>query len=167
MLGLAIRRWCAPVLGLEPHAPAEDYLARRRELGVEASRLLVASAGIETFLVDTGLPDNRLCSPAQLAALSGGRSYEVIRLEALAEELINDGNESGRLRRDSAERAAGVQRRLPQRASRPIGSASTLRRSKRRADALAAALASLRPDGRCSPSNRAPSDQLLAGLDSR
>ena len=33
MLGLAVRRWCAPVLGLEPHASAEDYLTRRQQLG--------------------------------------------------------------------------------------------------------------------------------------
>jgi uncharacterized protein len=91
MLGLAVRRWCAPVLGLEPHASAEDYLARRRELGAEASRLLVAAAGIETFLIDTGINADRLCSPADLAAMTGGQAYEVLRLEALAEELLNNG----------------------------------------------------------------------------
>jgi predicted TIM-barrel fold metal-dependent hydrolase len=91
MLGLAIRRWCAPVLGLVPHAPAEAYLARRRELGTEASRLLVAAAGIETFLIDTGIDHDRLCSPAELAAMTGGKTYEVIRLEALAEHLLNEG----------------------------------------------------------------------------
>ena len=32
-LGLSIRRWCAPVLGLPAHAPADDYWARRSELG--------------------------------------------------------------------------------------------------------------------------------------
>ena len=88
MLGLAVRRWCAPVLGLEPHAPAEDYLARRRELGAEASQLLVASARIDTLLIDTGIDDERLCSPAELAAMTGGTAYEVVRLEALAEELL-------------------------------------------------------------------------------
>src|ERR671917_716341 len=89
MLGLAIRRWCAPVLGLAAHAPAEDYLARRRELGVGASRSLVAAAGITTFVVDTGLGADRLCSTAELAAMSGGRAYEVVRLEAQAEEVLN------------------------------------------------------------------------------
>ena len=88
MLGLAIRRWCAPVLGLDPHASAEEYLARRRDLGIEASRRLVAAAGIETFLVDTGLNADRLCSPAELAEMSGGTAYEVVRLEALAEKLL-------------------------------------------------------------------------------
>ena len=91
MLGLAVRRWCAPVLGLEPHASAEDYLARRRELGAQASHLLVAAAGIETFLIDTGINADRLCSPAHLAAMTGGQAYEVLRLEALAEELLNNG----------------------------------------------------------------------------
>ena len=32
-VGLAIRRHCAPLLDLEPHAPVEEYLARRSELG--------------------------------------------------------------------------------------------------------------------------------------
>jgi uncharacterized protein len=93
MLGLAVRRWCAPVLGLQRHASAEDYLARRRELGAEASRLLVAAAGIETFLMDTGINADRLCSPADLAALAGGQAYEVLRLEALAEELLSKGTD--------------------------------------------------------------------------
>src|SRR3981189_3569153 len=30
-LGLSIRRWCAPLLGLEPLASADDYWARRSE----------------------------------------------------------------------------------------------------------------------------------------
>jgi predicted TIM-barrel fold metal-dependent hydrolase len=91
MLGLAIRRWCPPVLGMEPHASAEDYLARRQQLGAEASRLLVASAGIDTFLIDTGIDHQRLCSPGELAAMAGGKAYEVVRLEALAEHLLNEG----------------------------------------------------------------------------
>lgn len=91
MLGLAIRRRCAPVLGLEAHAPADDYLDRRRELGAEASRTLVAAAGIEAFLVDTGLRAHQLCSPADLAEMSGGTAYEVVRLEALAEDLLDAG----------------------------------------------------------------------------
>ena len=94
MLGLAVRRWCAPILGLEPHASAENYLARRRELGVEASRLLVAAAGIETFLIDSGINAYRLCSPADLAAMTGGQVYEVLRLESLAEELLKNGTDA-------------------------------------------------------------------------
>ena len=91
MLGLAIRKWCAPVLGMEPHASAEDYLVRRQELGVEASRLLVAAARIENFLIDTGINDDKLCSPTELAAMTGGKAYQVVRLEAVAEELMQSG----------------------------------------------------------------------------
>ena len=91
MLGLAIRRWCAPVLDLEPHVPAEAYLDRRRELGGDANRRLLAAAGVSTFLVDTGVRDERLCSREELAALSGGRTYEVMRLETLAEDLLAQG----------------------------------------------------------------------------
>lgn len=109
MLGLAIRRWCAPVLDLEPHVPAVAYLERRRELGDEASRRLLAAAGIATFLVDTGVRDERLCTREELAGLaqhaglaeqaglvgqpglSGARTYEVVRLETLAEDLLAGG----------------------------------------------------------------------------
>ncbi|MGI9157246.1 MAG: amidohydrolase family protein [Marmoricola sp.] len=92
MLGLAIRRWCAPVLDLEPLAPADDYLARRRQLGAtEVNRRLVAAAGIGEFLVDTGLNPGRLCTPGDLAAMSGGAGREIIRLEWVAEQVLQAG----------------------------------------------------------------------------
>src|SRR3954463_15891791 len=84
MLGLAIRRWCAPVLDLEPHVAAESYLARRRKLGVaEVNRRLVREAGIGTFVVDTGLTPELITPPEQLAASCGGTGLEVVRLEAV------------------------------------------------------------------------------------
>jgi predicted TIM-barrel fold metal-dependent hydrolase len=94
MLGLAIRRHCAPVLGLEPLAPAEAYLRRRSELGgAEASARLMAATGMAELLVDTGIGPAELCSPAELAALSGGRAHEVIRLERVAEEVLASGTD--------------------------------------------------------------------------
>ncbi|MFJ8311954.1 MULTISPECIES: amidohydrolase family protein [unclassified Streptomyces] len=88
-LGFAVRRWCPPLLGLEPHCPPERYLARRRELGArEANRLLLSASGITTFLVDTGLPGD-LTSPAELAELSGGTAREIVRLEHLAERTAS------------------------------------------------------------------------------
>ena len=63
--GFAVRRWCPPLLGLEPHCPPARYLARRRELGVlEAGRRLLRGSGISTYLVDTGLPGD-LTGPAR------------------------------------------------------------------------------------------------------
>jgi predicted TIM-barrel fold metal-dependent hydrolase len=92
MLGLAVRRWCAPVLDLEPHAPADVYLTRRRELGAtEVNRRFLAAAGISTFLVDTGLSPERLTTPAQLAAAGGGAGHEIIRLEAIGQEVLEAG----------------------------------------------------------------------------
>ncbi|MFE4600924.1 amidohydrolase family protein [Kitasatospora indigofera] len=90
-LGLAVRRWCPPVLGLPAHAPAADYLARRRELGApEATRRLLAAAGLDTCLVDTGLTaaaGRPLLPLPEFAALTGADVREVVRLEALAEAL--------------------------------------------------------------------------------
>ncbi|WP_206441406.1 amidohydrolase [Streptomyces boncukensis] len=52
--GLAVRRWCPPLLGLEPHCPPARYLARRREMGAyAAARALLHGSGIGCFLVDT------------------------------------------------------------------------------------------------------------------
>ncbi len=97
MLGLAIRRHCAPVLDLEPLAPADDYLERRAELGAaEVNRRFLAAAGIDTYLVDTGLGnvgpgDGVICAPDELAALAGGTAREVVRLEHLAEQVLAAG----------------------------------------------------------------------------
>ncbi|MEV4443844.1 amidohydrolase [Streptomyces sp. NPDC049577] len=82
--GLAVRRWCPPLLGLEAHCAPVRYLARRRELGAyRAGNLLLRGAGIGTFLLDAADPA-ALTSPAELARAAGGRAHEVVRLEALA-----------------------------------------------------------------------------------
>jgi predicted TIM-barrel fold metal-dependent hydrolase len=92
-LGWAIRRHCATVLGLEPLAPAEEYLARRTELGgVEVSRRMMGKARIATLLVDTGLGPDDLTSMTELAALSGGTTHEVVRLERVAEQVLATGD---------------------------------------------------------------------------
>ena len=85
-LGFAIRKYCAPLLGLEPHASAEDYLdARAQHDSVSLSRLFLRSAGVSDFLVDTGfLGDMR-----GLAELSGARTHEVVRLESELEYVAS------------------------------------------------------------------------------
>jgi predicted TIM-barrel fold metal-dependent hydrolase len=94
MLGLAVRRHCAPLLDLEPLAPAEAYLARRAELGgAEVSARLMAATGIEVLLVDTGIGPAELSTPDALAALCGGTAHEVVRLERVAEEVLAVGTE--------------------------------------------------------------------------
>ncbi|MDQ8703257.1 amidohydrolase family protein [Streptomyces sp. LHD-70] len=88
-LGFAVRRLCPPLLDLPAHCPPEEYLARRRELGVrEVGERLVRAAGIGEFLLDTGLPGD-LTGPAELAALGGGTAREIVRLETLAERVAD------------------------------------------------------------------------------
>jgi uncharacterized protein len=92
MLGLAIRRHCAPLLDLEPLALADAYLARRTTLGAaEVNRRLLGAAGIEEFLVDTGLGDGVICTPDELVAIAGGRAHEVVRLERIGEQVLRAG----------------------------------------------------------------------------
>ncbi len=68
-VGIAVRRHCAPLLDLERHAPADEYLARRAELGPhEVNRRFLAAARTNVFCVDTGFAPHRIMTPAELAA---------------------------------------------------------------------------------------------------
>lgn len=91
-LGLSVRRWCAPVLHLPPHAPASDYLARRAELGAgEANRRLLAASGTGVLLVDMGWRSDELLGLAELGAAAGAPVAEVLRLEVMAEQVADTG----------------------------------------------------------------------------
>jgi predicted TIM-barrel fold metal-dependent hydrolase len=91
-LGFAIRRWCAPLLGLPGPVSADDYWARRREWGDEkVARALLPAAGVDRWLVDTGYAADRLTSPTTLARWSGGRAQEIVRLESLGESFVAEG----------------------------------------------------------------------------
>ncbi len=91
-VGLAIRRWCAPVLDLEPLARSSDYLGRREALGLAAvtSRLLGA-ARLAYLLVDTGVARPDLGELATLGRAAGAAVAEVVRLERVAEDLACSG----------------------------------------------------------------------------
>jgi uncharacterized protein len=116
-LGVAVRRWCAPVLGLPPAASPDDYLGRRAELGpAEASRLLLQASGIGCFLVDTGYLLEGMLGLQAMAEASTAGVAEIIRLERAAELAIVAGQATadgfaGRFRAvlwDRAAEAAGV-----------------------------------------------------------
>ncbi|MGH3878442.1 MAG: amidohydrolase family protein [Actinophytocola sp.] len=90
MLGLAVRRWCAPVLDLPAHATPEEYLARRTELGWrEAATRLLRAAGVADWFVDTGYGGDT--TPGELAELGGGTGHEVVRIEQVAESVASSG----------------------------------------------------------------------------
>jgi hypothetical protein len=92
LAGLAFRRWCPPMLGLEPHTPLPEYARRRDEIGAaEVSRLFLGAAGLAGLCVDTGYTPEDIASPAQTAHYAGARAFEVVRLEQVAEALAKDG----------------------------------------------------------------------------
>jgi predicted TIM-barrel fold metal-dependent hydrolase len=92
MLGIAIRRWCGPLLDLDAQVSPDAYVARRAELGAaDVNARLVSVTGVSDFVVDTGFVPEPICEPADLAELGGGLAHEVIRLETTAESLLADG----------------------------------------------------------------------------
>ncbi len=106
-LGFVVRRWCAPVLDLEPLAPAPVYLRRRLELGsTEVSRRLLTAAAMGLWLVDTGYQSDAVATPAELAELSGSPAREVVRLESIAERVARAGGSAAHF---SADVEAAVQ----------------------------------------------------------
>ena len=91
-LGLSIRRWCAPLLGLDALASADDYWARRSEFSPdELARLMLPAAGVSRWIVDTGFKGDLITTPGRLTELSGMPSSEILRLERLAEDLLENG----------------------------------------------------------------------------
>jgi hypothetical protein len=87
--GFAVRRWCPPLLGLEPHCTPARYLARRRELGAyETARRLLRATGVTAYLVDTGEPGD-LTPPKELGAAGGAAAHEIVRLEPLAQQVAD------------------------------------------------------------------------------
>jgi uncharacterized protein len=113
-LGFAVRRWCAPVLGLEPSAPARRYLERRAELGPdEVNRRLLRAAGVQAWLLDTGYRPGQLLSADQMTLASGSPALEVVRLEAVAEQVARGGT-------DAAGYAAAVENAIRARAANAV-----------------------------------------------
>jgi hypothetical protein len=96
LIGLAVRRWCAPVLDLPAHVPAQEYLARRAELGAaEVNRRFLGAAGIDTFLVDDGFRAAELTTVDELGTLAQARAERIVRLEVVAEQVIGRTDAAG------------------------------------------------------------------------
>jgi uncharacterized protein len=97
-LGVAIRRWCGPVLGLPASAPAQAYADRRRQLGAaEVTRRLLRAAGATHLLIDTGYLRDGMLGLAAMAEAAAADVAEVVRLESVAEQAIvaGDGSAAG------------------------------------------------------------------------
>ena len=90
--GLAVRKFCAPLLGLADFASPEEYVTARLALGArEVNTRLLRAAGLGALIIDTGFAAGDLTDLTQTAELSGAPTYEVVRLEAVAEQLVREG----------------------------------------------------------------------------
>jgi predicted TIM-barrel fold metal-dependent hydrolase len=91
-LGSAIRRWCAPALGMEVHVEPATYLEHRLALtNQDAAATLLPAAGVSDLLVDTGIRPGQLLDLPTLGALALARVWTIVRLEWLAEEVVRSG----------------------------------------------------------------------------
>ncbi|WP_327103949.1 amidohydrolase family protein [Nonomuraea glycinis] len=87
-IGAGLRRWCAPVLDLEPHAPPAVYVSRRAELGsAEVNRRLLRAAGVVVFLVDTGVESVDLLSAAEMGRGGAAAAEEIVRAEQIEQDV--------------------------------------------------------------------------------
>jgi len=102
-VGFAVRKYCAPLLGLEQHADADSYWAARSARSpAEVSRALLASSGIAESIVDSGViqtghAERSLTTLDEFAELAGHPVHEVVRLETVLESIAGTGIEADAL----------------------------------------------------------------------
>ncbi len=91
--GVTMRAECSSLLDLPRHSSAQDYWARRSELGQQevASRLM-QNTGIETLIIDTGFRGTSILDLPEMSSLTGADSFEIVRLESVAESIVGETN---------------------------------------------------------------------------
>lgn len=90
-LGVALRHWCAPLLGLPRHASPDEYWEARAATPYdELVRTFVDAAGVDHWLVDTGLTPGLVTDPEPRS--------EVLRLELLMESVLGERDVVGAFR---------------------------------------------------------------------
>lgn len=90
-IGYQILAHCAPLLGLDAFCSPDEYLRRREELGAaRVNAIFLQAANIDVYGIETGHAAHRITTPAQMAAASGARVREIVRLERLAELVLLD-----------------------------------------------------------------------------
>jgi predicted TIM-barrel fold metal-dependent hydrolase len=90
-IGVAVRRWCAPLLGLPTLATADEYWEARSATPYdELVRTFLTAAGVDHWVVDTGLTPGLVTDPEPRS--------EVIRLELLMEQVLAEDDVVGAFR---------------------------------------------------------------------
>ncbi len=114
-IGFAFRRLCPPVLDLPADATIPQYAERSKELGANTvNRRFLRAAGLDALCVDTGYTPAPITSPEELAELAGAKTYEIVRLEVVAEEVGASGV-------SAADFAGAVRERLAARTPHAVG----------------------------------------------
>lgn len=89
--GLAVGARCGTVLTGKP-VPALDYFDRRSERDErELDALFLQAACVSDWLIDTGHASEQLVTLDQFSESAQGRVHEILRLEVVAEEILNSG----------------------------------------------------------------------------
>ena len=91
-LGLMIRRYCAPLLDLDPFVTGERYVERRYELGAaEVNRRMIRAGNFDRLIIDTGFRADSTLGFEPMAEVADRPTHEVVRIEAVAEEVARSG----------------------------------------------------------------------------
>lgn len=113
-VGFAVRRWCAPLLGMAPNEPAASFLAARLAMrNEEAAARLLPAARFGRVILETGYRGDELVAADDLGRLARAPVSTVARLETIAETVALGGETATRFAgavRDAVQRelAAGA-----------------------------------------------------------
>lgn len=89
-LGFALRRHCAPLLGLPPHASADEYFETRSQLSPDQlTQTFLSQSGVEEWWVDTGYQGSTVMDLDQLSRVSRQTVREVVRIESVLEKTAS------------------------------------------------------------------------------
>lgn len=89
-VGFAVRAHCAPKLGLERHASAEEYFAKRAEFTADQlAGTFLQGLGIARFLNDTGITNEITQSSEEFSRNAGAPVDEIVRIESEFERFAD------------------------------------------------------------------------------
>ncbi len=105
LIGLAVRRWCAPVLDLRNSRDGRRVPGpqARTRCGRGQPEIPCGDRDHATSWWTAATDPDQVTTAAELADLAGARAHDVIRLEALAEEVVDHGTTPTTFARDCAE----------------------------------------------------------------
>jgi hypothetical protein len=91
-IGFATRRWAAPILGMPAHVSPFEYFQGRISLGAnEVNKRLLAAANIEQYFIESGYRGDEIYSVDGMREITGAKVSEIVRIETVAEKLVQTG----------------------------------------------------------------------------